>query len=261
MTPQEQHEYDEAVRLGHTTFLGHYPIHKAEAVNLYAEVIAKNPELIAVGVDRANVDYVREGDVNHRCKTYRRIEIAYKNNPSQVVGSIGYEYEQYVVFSRLIDNAKYAHWNSDSHSKKSKHMKNIVKEAVKYLLPTQFTEIVRESSDLFSRNIREVRSRADSAMNNHIGAVRNVLREELAYMIEIGYTPKHKEVADALSAINGYTEEDNHRRVALSNQLRGIDQFIATLQRAVYMKNRVVTQQQEGPATEPIDGLQREYSV
>ena len=69
------------------------------------------------------------------------------------------------------------------------------------------------------------------------------------------------EVADALSAINGYTEEDNHRRVALSNQLRGIDQFIATLQRAVYMKNRVVTQQQEGPATEPTDGLQREYSV
>ena len=69
------------------------------------------------------------------------------------------------------------------------------------------------------------------------------------------------EVADALAAIVGYSEEDNNRRVALSNQLRGIDQFIATLQRAVYMKNRVVTQQQEGPAIEPIDGLKREYSV
>jgi hypothetical protein len=69
------------------------------------------------------------------------------------------------------------------------------------------------------------------------------------------------EVADALSGINGYGPEDNNRRIALSNELRGIDQFIATLQRAVYMKNRVVTQQQDGPATEPTDGLQREYSV
>ena len=69
------------------------------------------------------------------------------------------------------------------------------------------------------------------------------------------------EVADTLAAVTGYSEEDNNRRVALSNQLRGIDQFIATLQRAVYMKNRVVTQQQEGPAIEPTDGLKREYSV
>lgn len=69
------------------------------------------------------------------------------------------------------------------------------------------------------------------------------------------------EVADTLSAINGYTSEDNARRIALSNELRGIDQFIATLQRAVYMKNRVVTQQQDGPATEPTVGLKREYSV
>lgn len=68
------------------------------------------------------------------------------------------------------------------------------------------------------------------------------------------------EVADTLSAINGYGPEDNNRRIALSNELRGIDQFIATLQRAVYMKNRAVTQQQEGPATEPA-GLKREYSV
>lgn len=69
------------------------------------------------------------------------------------------------------------------------------------------------------------------------------------------------EVADALAAITGYSEEDNNRRVALSNQLRGIDQFIATLQRAVYMRNRVVTQQQGGPVDEPTNGLKREYSV
>ena len=69
------------------------------------------------------------------------------------------------------------------------------------------------------------------------------------------------ELCDQLASINGYTAEDNNKRIAISNQIGGIDSFISTLQRAVYLKNRVVTQQQEGPATEPIDGLQREYSV
>jgi hypothetical protein len=68
------------------------------------------------------------------------------------------------------------------------------------------------------------------------------------------------EVADALSAISGHTPEDNARRVALSNELRGIDQFIATLQRAMYMKTKAVTQQT--PVSEPDeDPLKREYNL
>jgi hypothetical protein len=51
------------------------------------------------------------------------------------------------------------------------------------------------------------------------------------------------ELTDQLVAITGHTEEDNNRRIGLSNQLAGIDGFISSLQRAVYMKNRVVTQQ------------------
>jgi len=53
------------------------------------------------------------------------------------------------------------------------------------------------------------------------------------------------ECLDSLTAITGHTEEDNNRRVGLSNQLSGIDGFVASLQRAVYMKNRVVTLQTE----------------
>lgn len=51
------------------------------------------------------------------------------------------------------------------------------------------------------------------------------------------------EVMEALAAINGHAEEDNTRRVALSNQLSGMDGFIATLKRAKYFKDRVVSQQ------------------
>lgn len=52
------------------------------------------------------------------------------------------------------------------------------------------------------------------------------------------------EICDVLVEIKGHSAEDNATRVALTNQLSGIDSFIAQLQRAVYMKNRVVTQQQ-----------------
>ena len=66
------------------------------------------------------------------------------------------------------------------------------------------------------------------------------------------------EVTDALSAITGHDSDSNARRVALSNHLTGIDQFVASLQRAVYMKNRVVSQQ-EGPVKTPTDPLKEVY--
>jgi hypothetical protein len=51
------------------------------------------------------------------------------------------------------------------------------------------------------------------------------------------------EILDSITAVTGHREEDNSRRVALSNQLAGIDGFVASLQRAVHMKNRVVSNQ------------------
>mgnify|MGYP003339258704 CR=1 FL=1 len=67
------------------------------------------------------------------------------------------------------------------------------------------------------------------------------------------------DLADQLANLNGHTPDDNSRRVAIANELRGIDQFVATLQRAVYMKNRAVNQAQEGPRVDPADILHREY--
>ena len=57
------------------------------------------------------------------------------------------------------------------------------------------------------------------------------------------------ETMDTLTEIKGYSEEHNNMRVALSNQLAGIEGFIQVLKRAQYLKNRVVTQQSK--AEEP----------
>jgi hypothetical protein len=47
------------------------------------------------------------------------------------------------------------------------------------------------------------------------------------------------EVADALANVRGHTPEDNMQRVALSNQLAGIDDFVNSLKRSVYMKMKL----------------------
>lgn len=69
------------------------------------------------------------------------------------------------------------------------------------------------------------------------------------------------DIMDQLTAMSGHDPDSNNRRVALSNQLTGIDAFVASLQRAVYMKNRVVQQQETGPAMESPDPTKRAYSV
>jgi hypothetical protein len=57
---------------------------------------------------------------------------------------------------------------------------------------------------------------------------------------------------DAITEIKGHSPDDNNYRVALGNQLSGIDGFIQILRRAKYIKNRVVTQQkEETPEVEP----------
>ena len=46
-------------------------------------------------------------------------------------------------------------------------------------------------------------------------------------------------LADELASIRSHTPDDNTRRVALSNELAGIDNFVNSLKRAVYLKSRI----------------------
>jgi len=48
------------------------------------------------------------------------------------------------------------------------------------------------------------------------------------------------DLADSLIVIPGHSPDDNSRRVAVANQLTAMDAFIATLKRAVMMRNRII---------------------
>lgn len=68
------------------------------------------------------------------------------------------------------------------------------------------------------------------------------------------------ETTDAIAGITLHDPDSNARRVALANQLAGVDSFVAALQRAVYMKNRVVGQQ-EAPAPHPRSPEKEVYNI
>jgi hypothetical protein len=197
MNPQEQHEYDVAVQVGHEHFYENIPVYKPEVIDLLNAVKKKKPELIVVGGSRKRTHYAEN---NVSVTTYRELELAYANLPTQVVGAIGFDGEVYTVNSRLIENARFSAWSSyEYHTKKSKHMNNIVKEALKHLLPTQLKEVVAESMDKFDRYINHIRDEARQGMRSTLSRTIDDLRDELFHMVEQGYKPKNASIASAMA--------------------------------------------------------------
>jgi hypothetical protein len=47
------------------------------------------------------------------------------------------------------------------------------------------------------------------------------------------------EVLDNLASVRGHTSDENTQRVAMCNELAGIDSFITSLKRAVYLKSKL----------------------
>jgi len=200
MNPQQQHEYDVAVQNGHEHFYENIPVYKPEVIDLLNAVKKKRPELIVVGGSRQRFHYA--GSSNVQVHTYRELELAYANLPTQVVGAVGFDGDVYTVNSRLIENAKYSAWSSyDYHTKKSKHMNNIVKEALKHLLPTQLKEVVAESVDKFDRYIHDIRAEAIQGMRHSLHRTIDDLRDELFHMVEQGYKPKNPSIASAMTYV------------------------------------------------------------
>lgn len=122
------------------------------------------------------------------------------SDPEKPIGSIGFDTdEKYWVRSRLIQNEKYGRWNSSQHqSKYSKHMKNIVKEAVKSLKPLSYEEVCEENEGGILRAI-DMRSRQVMAKsNNHCRLDFPEFFAELLHMHNTGYTPTNPKTSDAI---------------------------------------------------------------
>jgi hypothetical protein len=77
--------------------------------------------------------------------------------------------------------------------------------------------------------VKEIGTQAENLMKNR----------DFAYFV---HTFKFDRI-DVLTELGGHTADQNAERIAIANQLSGLDEFIKSLKRAVYYKNRVVSQQ------------------
>lgn len=59
------------------------------------------------------------------------------------------------------------------------------------------------------------------------------------------------ETVDALNETTGYSQDENAKRIALSNHFNAMDTFINLLKRQVVLKNRMVTLQEQKQNIEP----------
>lgn len=50
-------------------------------------------------------------------------------------------------------------------------------------------------------------------------------------------------ITDAISDIGSHSADDNSKRIALTNQLAGLDALVNTLKESVYLKNKIVEHQ------------------
>jgi hypothetical protein len=114
-------------------------------------------------------------------------------------------------------------------------IENDVVEAFNKRLTIDLNNIKKMTPGQLDR-VKELGSQAENLLKN----------KDFAYFV---HTFKF-ECVDVLTEINTHTEADNAQRVAVSNQLAGIDGFIKSLKRAVYFRNRVVSQQSGQMTTE-----------
>jgi len=171
-----------------------------EVFNLMNEVKKKNPLLtFALGGNRTT--FFDEQVPPNRVEVKTSLRVYDSRDPDKELGGIGFDNDdKYWVRSRLICNDKYGHWNKTQHeSKYSKHMKNIIKEATKYLKPFSFDEVKNEHEGMVDRVIQQ----RSGIVKNKANAKSRVdfidIFPELLHMYNTGYIPKTPKMAEVIA--------------------------------------------------------------
>lgn len=179
-----------------------------QVLNLMDEIKKKSP-LLTFQLGSNRTTFYDDQEPPNRVEVKTSLIVYEVNDANKPIGSIGYDTdEKYWVRNRLIKNEKYGRWNrSQYESRFSKHMKNIVKEAVKTLKPLEYEEIKEEHEGDINRHIDRLRSQVVIKSNAHIKVEFGELFPELLHMHNTGYTPKSPKMAQAITYAVEHQEE------------------------------------------------------
>ena len=171
-----------------------------QTLELMDEIKKKNPMLqFKVGGNRL---YINDPDgANARLELKTSLDVFDTSDADKRVGAIGFDTDgKYWVRSRLIRNEKYGRWNTSQHqSKSSKHMKNIVKEALKALKPLGYEEVKNEYEGSMDRIITARSNQTVGRANSHMRMDFSSVFPELLHMHYTGYTPATPKMAQAIA--------------------------------------------------------------
>ena len=171
----------------------------SETIKLMNEIKKKQP-LLQFVPSKTNRSKIYVHDTTPATMAYTHLDVFYNSEPNTRVGVIGWDSQSYIVSSRLIENGRYSHWSGNEHrSKKSKHMKNIVREAIKFLLPIRFDEVWQESNQKFHQELHNKPQHIRQSVGNKMRIDPNAIFKEFLHMHAQGYAPITQEFKEVLA--------------------------------------------------------------
>lgn len=134
-------------------------------------------------------------------------------NPPFLVGTIDYDRENYIVVSNLIENERFARYNHEFHSKRSKDFKKALKLALTYIRPVSWELVAQSSRKEISGHLTEWSTKPAQSISNHIRyrISSNIIYEEIIKTIEQGGEFKTGAFNEAVKIILENREEAKRR--------------------------------------------------
>ena len=188
------YEYDRLVALvdtakqnNHGFWLGDIPV-TGTLLKFYNEIKYKRSDMIV------HTDYRPARYNGLEYFVFADLAVAYRDCPTVRVGKIGLELNDkkemmYVVESDRIMNEKYASYSEGYRIKTTKKFANGVKNALQYLKPKSFTEVVASTLVDLERAVSNMKEPAQNKLYEASRMQRDDILKELHYMVQAGYTP------------------------------------------------------------------------
>ena len=188
------YDYDRLVALietakqnNHGFWIGDIPV-TGTLLKFYNEIRYKRIDMI-VHTDHRPAQYNGLGYL-----AFADLAVAYKDSPTVRVGRIGLQLNdakqiEYIVESKRIMNEKYASHSEGYRIKTTKKFPNAVKNALQYLKPKTFVEVLSDTSVALERAISNMKEPAQNKLYEASRMQRDDILKELQYMVTAGYVP------------------------------------------------------------------------
>jgi hypothetical protein len=200
-----QDVYTTAKDNDHRHWIGDVPV-ALNLVKFFTELKFKRPDIV-LRVDKRPARYN-----GLEYTVFADVGIGFKDAPELVCGFIGIDMDKdrnilFTVTSERIKNEKYAAHSDGYRIKSTKNFANAVKNALQYIKPTSFDELIDRTGSDLERAVHKLRAPSDEKLYNATNIGKSIISEELRNMIATGYTPATESFKRAVKLLQDEGDE------------------------------------------------------